>query len=69
MPLWPSAGSSGFMQVRLGPNRVGPRGLGQPIADALKLMFKEMILPNDADRFLFRTAPLLSMAPAIAAWA
>ncbi|MEM7400957.1 MAG: NADH-quinone oxidoreductase subunit NuoH [Pseudomonadota bacterium] len=59
----------GFMQVRVGPNRVGPRGFGQPIADALKLMFKEMILPNDADRFLFRLAPLLSMIPALAAWA
>lgn len=59
----------GFMQVRIGPNRVGPRGFGQPIADVLKLMFKEMILPNDADRFLFRLAPLLSMIPALAAWA
>ncbi len=59
----------GFMQVRLGPNRVGPKGFGQPIADALKLMFKEMILPTDADRFLFRIAPLLSMIPALAAWA
>lgn len=59
----------GFMQVRVGPNRVGPRGLGQPIADAFKLMFKEMILPRDADRFLFRVAPLLSMTPALAAWA
>ncbi len=59
----------GFMQVRIGPNRVGPKGFGQPIADALKLMFKEMILPNDADRFLFRIAPLLSMIPALAAWA
>ena len=58
----------GFMQVRIGPNRVGPKGFGQPIADALKLMFKEMILPNDADRFLFRLAPLLSMIPALAAW-
>ncbi len=59
----------GFMQVRVGPNRVGPKGFGQPIADAMKLMFKEMILPNDADRFLFRLAPLLSMIPALAAWA
>ncbi len=59
----------GFMQVRVGPNRVGPRGLGQPIADALKLMFKEMILPTNADRFLFRLAPLLSILPALAAWA
>ncbi len=58
----------GYMQVRIGPNRVGPKGFGQPIADALKLMFKEMILPNNADRFLFRLAPLLSMTPALAAW-
>lgn len=59
----------GYMQVRIGPNRVGPRGIGQPIADALKLLFKEMILPQDADRFLFRIAPMLSMIPALAAWA
>ena len=59
----------GFMQVRIGPNRVGPRGFGQPVADACKLLFKEMILPTDADRFLFRIAPLLSMIPALAAWA
>ena len=59
----------GYMQVRIGPNRVGPRGLGQPIADAMKLLFKEMILPQDADRFLFRVAPMLSMIPALAAWA
>jgi len=59
----------GFMQVRIGPNRVGPRGLLQPIADAVKLMFKEIILPANANRFLFVSAPLLSIAPALAAWA
>jgi NADH-quinone oxidoreductase subunit H len=59
----------GFMQVRIGPNRVGPRGLLQPIADAVKLMFKEIILPTNANRFLFVGAPLLSIAPALAAWA
>ncbi len=59
----------GFMQVRVGPNRVGPKGLGQPIADALKLMFKEIILPTKANKVLFLIAPLLTLGPALAAWA
>lgn len=59
----------GFMQVRIGPNRVGPKGLGQPIADALKLMFKEIILPTKANKILFFIAPLLTLGPALAAWA
>jgi len=59
----------GYIQIRIGPNRVGIRGLGQPIADAVKLMFKEIILPTTANRFLFISAPILSMAPALAAWA
>jgi NADH-quinone oxidoreductase subunit H len=59
----------GYMQVRIGPNRVGPRGWLQPIADALKLLMKEIIVPTNANRFLFVIAPMLSIAPALAAWA
>ena len=59
----------GFMQVRIGPNRVGPRGWLQPIADALKLLMKEVIIPTNSNRFLFVIAPVLSIAPALAAWA
>ena len=59
----------GFMQVRIGPNRVGPRGWLQPIADALKLLVKEIIVPTNANRYLFFIAPILTLAPALAAWA
>jgi len=59
----------GYMQVRVGPNRVGPRGWLQPIADAVKLMFKEIIIPTNANKFLFIIAPILSFGPALAAWA
>ncbi len=59
----------GYMQVRIGPNRVGPKGWLQPIADAVKLMFKEIILPTNANKFLFISAPILAIAPALVVWA
>jgi NADH-quinone oxidoreductase subunit H len=59
----------GYIQARIGPNRVGPRGLLQPIADGLKLLMKEVILPTNANRFLFLLGPVLTLAPALAAWA
>ncbi|NOZ54453.1 MAG: NADH-quinone oxidoreductase subunit NuoH [Gammaproteobacteria bacterium] len=58
----------GYMQVRIGPNRVGPWGLLQPVADGVKLMLKEIILPSSANRFLFILGPILTFAPALAAW-
>lgn len=64
----------GFIQGRIGPNRVGflgtmSWGLGQPIADAVKLIFKEIIVPTGANKMLFIIAPVLSLAPSLAAWA
>jgi len=59
----------GFMQVRPGPNRVGWWGLLQPIADGVKLLFKEIIVPSGANKFLFLIAPALTLATALAAWA
>jgi len=59
----------GYMQVRVGPNRVGPRGWLQPVADGIKLLLKEVIVPTRASRALFFTAPVLAVAPALAAWA
>ena len=59
----------GFIQMRLGPSRVGPRGLFQPIADVLKLLTKEVVLPAQASRGLFLVAPLAALVPALGAWA
>jgi NADH-quinone oxidoreductase subunit H len=59
----------GWMQVRLGPNRVGPWGLLQPIADAMKLLTKEILVPAAASKGLFFIGPVLTIMPAMAAWA
>ncbi|MGH8725540.1 MAG: NADH-quinone oxidoreductase subunit NuoH [Burkholderiales bacterium] len=59
----------GWVQIRIGPNRVGPGGLLQPIADGIKLVFKEIILPANANKVLFLAAPVLMIMPALAAWA
>lgn len=59
----------GYIQMRIGPNRVGPFGLFQPIADGLKLLMKEVILPSKSNLYLFVLAPVLTIGPALAAWA
>jgi NADH-quinone oxidoreductase subunit H len=59
----------GWVQIRIGPNRVGPLGLLQPIADGIKLLMKEIILPANANKVLFLAAPVVMIMPALAAWA
>jgi NADH-quinone oxidoreductase subunit H len=59
----------GWMHIRLGPNRVGPLGLLQPIADAVKLLLKEIVIPARANKALFVIAPIMTIMPALAAWA
>ncbi|HUQ24119.1 MAG TPA: complex I subunit 1 family protein, partial [Burkholderiales bacterium] len=59
----------GWVQIRIGPNRVGPFGLLQPIADGIKLLMKEIILPANANKALFLLAPVVMIMPALAAWA
>jgi len=58
----------GYMHVRIGPNRVGPWGLWQPFADTIKLLTKEIIVPNPSNKFLFVTAPMMSFGVALIGW-
>ncbi len=57
------------IQTRIGPNRAGPAGLLQPVADAIKLIFNEELIPNKADKFLFLLAPILTVLPSLIIWA
>ncbi|MDR3221297.1 MAG: NADH-quinone oxidoreductase subunit NuoH [Candidatus Accumulibacter sp.] len=59
----------GWIQVRIGPNRVGPWGLLQPVADGVKVLLKEIVIPANADKAVYLLAPLFSFSPALIAWA
>ena len=67
--VWLERRLMGRFQVRLGPNRVGPFGLGQPLADTVKLLFKESIIQSSADKFLFHLAPAIVVFTAIVGFA
>ena len=70
IPLtWMERKVAGHIQVRLGPMRVGPHGILQPLADTFKLIFKEDIIPKKADKLLFAIAPIISLVPAFAVFA
>ena len=69
MYVWWERKVIGWMHVRMGPNKIGPWGLLQAFADVTKLLIKEVIIPTNANRFLYFTAPLLSVIPALAVWA
>ena len=70
LPLtWLERKIAGHIQLRLGPFRVGPHGVLQPLADMIKLMFKEDITPYKADKWLFRLSPIVAMVPAFAVYA
>lgn len=58
-----------YMHDRIGPNRVGPYGLLQPIADAIKLLLKELIIPSKSNKYLYIMAPILTISPSLTAWA
>lgn len=66
---WAERKVIGYIQLRVGANRVGIRGIGQPIADALKLIFKELLVPTKSNKFLFVIAPIIALAPSLTAWA
>ncbi|TWI66517.1 NADH-quinone oxidoreductase subunit H [Pseudoduganella lurida] len=58
----------GFIQIRIGPNRVGPMGLLQPMADGIKMLLKEIVIPTKAAKSLFVIGPVMTIMPALAAW-